>query len=294
MSSELFRIADTLSLDSDTVALSARQGKVLNEKILALTGLGEGEGTTITVTDGLVPLGGIVPVAGVFSGPKNSGVFKTALNPVSGQVTTNGYQWCDGAKVADGAIGSFLGSYVPDLTDNRYLRGSITSGFISTVSEDGVNKGDNTVQLSITQMPSHNHVITSSSAQGGAISGASFSGTTTTAGHHDHGGTTTSGGEHEHYWYRTDRELREVEGAWQGRLWCHGSDRVGTTTWGGGAHGHSIYVYGAGSHNHTVTCTGDIPSHNHTITSSSATTGNTQAFNIEPRYLTCNYYIRVR
>ena len=287
MSSELFRIVDTLSLDSDTVALSARQGKILNEKILSLT--------LFSISDGLVPIGAVIAVGGVFSGPNNTGVFKAAPTSdqnlsTSGLISKNGFQLCDGKKVAEGANASFLGNYVPNLTDDRFLKGSSVSGIVSGIS--GANKGDNTVVLGIEQMPAHDHVISTTVAAHAPVS-LTVAGTAATAGHHGHSGETWGGG-HEHLFWRTDRHYLEIEGAWQGRQYCGGNDRIDHWTWGGGNHYHSLSIYGAGDHSHSVSASGTIPQYNHTATSTCTTVGSGAAFNIEPKYLTCNYYIRVR
>jgi hypothetical protein len=289
MSSELFRIVDTLSLDSDTVALSARQGKILNEKILNLS--------LFSISDGLVPIGAVIAVSGVFSGPNNTGIFKTAPSAnnnisSSGMISQNGFQLCDGAKVNVNANTSFVNNYVPNLTDDRFLKGSSTSGVVSGVN--GANKGDNTISLTVAQLPTHTHTITTNSVSTLPQQTLTVTGTTSTDGWHNHYAYTTSGGEHEHWSYRVDSAIAEVEGAWQGGRWVTLTDRAHQMTWGGGSHGHNIGVDGAGNHSHTVTSTGTFAAHSHTVSSSASNTGDGVSFDIQPKFLTCNYYIRVR
>jgi hypothetical protein len=155
MNNELFRIVDSVAFDSPNVALSARQGYLLNQKISQLA--------LFSVSDGLVPIGTVIATLGVFSAQNNEGTFTPA--PIednnlvtTGKVSKNGFQLCDGAKITvEGVYNGFFNKYVPNLTDNRFLRGSSQSGILST--QNGANDGDNKVTLGLTELPSHTHII---------------------------------------------------------------------------------------------------------------------------------------
>lgn len=82
-----------------------------------------------------VPLGGIIGVATDLPG---------TFNAASGDVL-NGYMLCDGTNIPGG---NAVSGATPDLTDNRFLMGSTTSGNV------GGNSG-NTINLS------HSHVVNS-------------------------------------------------------------------------------------------------------------------------------------
>ena len=75
---------------------------------------------------GDVPVGGIIAWAKSFSGVPNLG---------------ESYRECDGSVIVD-ALSPMNGQTLPDLTDNRFLKGSTTSGATggsTTTSNDGAS-----------------------------------------------------------------------------------------------------------------------------------------------------------
>lgn len=103
--------------------------------------------------DGRVPLGAVIPIVGTRTAVNNGGSANTPSGiPATGIVSDDGFQRCDGSAVGSGAT---LTGFVPDLTDDRFIQGSTSLGSLS--SSNGINLGDNTVQLTINELPSHNH-----------------------------------------------------------------------------------------------------------------------------------------
>jgi hypothetical protein len=102
---------------------------------------------------GRVPLGGVIAVLPVFESANNSGAKTHTGVPTTGNLTTDGYQLCDGALVNSGANSNFTSKYVPNLTDDRFIRGSILSNI-------GVT-GGGTATLLETNLPAHTHTLSS-------------------------------------------------------------------------------------------------------------------------------------
>lgn len=98
---------------------------------------------------GSVPLGGIIYVM-----DNSSRVYSSYA---SNFIDDQGYSIANGDPIPTGAtISSINGSpNRPNLTDSRFLMGSTASGTLSGIN--GANNGDNTVTLTTTQMPTHNH-----------------------------------------------------------------------------------------------------------------------------------------
>jgi hypothetical protein len=281
---EIFRVIDSLSFDNPNVALSARQGFLLNQRISQLS--------LFSVSDGLVPIGGIIAALGVFSGPNNSGTFTTAplsANNIaaSGLISKNGFQLCDGKKISavDANI-DFINKYVPNLTDDRFLKGSTSSGVLSTQS--GVNSGNNTVTLTTAQMPSHNHNTTVSSVTTFDYGTKSFSGgtdNTTTA----ITASSDAAGSHQHD--LTFQARGSAVGLGGDNIWYVGPYALYTGF--AGSHSHTINVSNP-AHSHSYSGNVAIGSHSHTVTLNNPSTGDGLAFDIQPKYITVNYYMRVR
>ncbi len=113
---------------------------------------------TVGKFDGRVPLQGVVGVAPVFTLTANGGTASDPGNiPASGVISDDGFQRGDGAVIPSGANASLVGKFTCDISDNRFLMGStgITASPIST--DTGVNNGDNSVTLTLNEIPSHNH-----------------------------------------------------------------------------------------------------------------------------------------
>ena len=131
-------------------------GTVANAR---LTGSG-----SITINGSAVSLGGSVSISGSLLGEIkaiSSNLTGSYSIPSSGVVDSDGFMYCDGSAIPGG--NSVSGS-VPDLTDNRFLRGSTSAGSTG---------GSESFTLSTSQLPSHTHT-----------------GTTATANSHNHTGGT--------------------------------------------------------------------------------------------------------
>lgn len=282
-SNEIFRVIDSLSFDNPNVALSARQGYLLNQRISQLS--------LFSVSDGIVPIGTIIAVLGVFSGPNNSGTFTAAPSTenniaTTGLISRNGFQLCDGKKIsAADANTIFLNKYVPNLVDDRFLKGSTSSGILSTQS--GANNGDNTVTISNAHLPRHRHDttvgITDFNYGTKAFSGSTDNTTTAIT-----ASTDTAG------WHNHDLTF-QVRGSAVGvqgdNIWYVGPYALYTGH--AGNHTHTVNVSNP-AHNHAYSGSVAIGNHGHTLTVTNPEVGSGGPFNIEPKYITVNYYMRVR
>ena len=177
-----FNTNGNFTVSSDKFIVNATTGNTTVYGDLTVNGntnLGNQTTDTTTISGDLIvngnflgrtPLGSILPlVTGYFINPTggvntgNTGTYTSvsSLIPTSGTITPDGFLLCNGALIpttANSLLASISGGeqrYTPDLTDSRFLQGSTSSGSISTVS--GSNNGDNTVTLTISNIPSHNH-----------------------------------------------------------------------------------------------------------------------------------------
>jgi len=98
---------------------------------------------------GRVPLGGIVYVM-----DNSSRVYSTYASDF---IDDQGYSLANGNAIPSGATLTTINGSTnrPNLTDSRFLMGSTASGTLSAVF--GVNNGDNTISLTLDQIPNHNH-----------------------------------------------------------------------------------------------------------------------------------------
>lgn len=106
---------------------------------------------------GRVPLGGVIPVVSTFTASNNGGGSPSDLSlltPASGSVSADGFMRCDGVEITD-PLSPFIGRYVPNISDDRFIQGSNSSSTLSVVY--GANNGNNTVTLTVNEMPRHNH-----------------------------------------------------------------------------------------------------------------------------------------
>lgn len=179
--------------------------------------------------------------------------------PTTGIVDVNGYMYCDGSAIPNGYL---MSGNVPNLTDGRFLRGSVTAG------QTG---GAESFVIGNANLPSHNHY---------------FSAYTSLVGNHTHGAWTDGQGNHLHDTH-IGRNFDENKSGSTG----FGSGNYGTTSSNGfedlrpssiaGFHGHNIGISGAGEHTHTVSGATDL-------------SGSGVAITHIPKYVNVKYIIKVK
>ena len=214
-------------------------------------GLGAGSVDSSQLPDsqrhGLVPLGAVIPVMSSTAG--------AYLHPGGASVRDRGLQRCNGEAIIGGPLN---GQLVPQLTDQRFLRGSTSSGNLG---------GSNTKSVPITILPSHGH-------------SASTGGANMPHGHVGSPNGTSVGGSHVHGQYVT----------------ANAGTASSTHDWNsdGGVTRYPSYVTQSGTiqHGHPV---GAVPSgggHGHPV-SMGGGGGSGAAFDIQPNYVNVVYVMRV-
>jgi hypothetical protein len=214
-----------------------------------------------------VPVGTILAWSGgYFTGSGNSG-FTNALGNTAAAVNSllnnSGYYVCDGSalNLSTSPIFNGAGRHLPNLTDNRFLQGSTSAGTIG---------GQNSVTLTIPNLPSHNHTI-----------------------NHNHG-THIHSIAHDHPSFSS--------GAAGGHFHTYGQNqRVQVGTDNGTAYDaqpdNDFQTNSVADHTHTIDVpnfTGDSqPSSNISFSGNSGDTGSATAYENRPIYLNCFYVIRV-
>ena len=169
---------------------------------------------------------------------------------------------------------------LPDATTAYLVQNNGTMGAVS---------GANTTTLTQANLPNVNFTGTTNSAGGhnhggstGDNGGHNHTGTTSTNGSHNHTGSTTTNGDHNHqYW---DMFYSENPGTgWGGSTvnftsrGSNGTDndnvqwQVSRGTGSAGNHSHALNINNNGDHNHTFT-TSTVANHNHTISTDGAHT----------------------
>jgi hypothetical protein len=256
---------------------------------------------------GLVPLGGIVAIASNITGSHSI--------PATGTVDSAGWQLCDGAAIPGG---NSLSGSVPTLNDNRFLAGASTAG---------VADGANSITLTTSELPAHTHTGPSHTHTMPTHS-HSWSGTTST-----HSGHTHTGPSHTHTMPTHTHSFSATSGSTglsinrdQGTIGTSTSTGTGIPTIASGSYVNNLGLASA-EHTHTVSGTtgstdpgdtnasgtgntGSGGSHSHTVsgttgstdpgdtnasgTGNTGSTGSGSAFDNRPRYLTCQYLIRVK
>lgn len=285
-----FNTNGNFTVSSDKFQVNATTGNTIISGDLNVNGntyLGNQTTDTTTVSGDLIvsgnflgrlPLGSIIPLmTGYFINPTggvntgNTGTYTSvpSLIPTSGTITNDGFLLCNGALIpttANSLLASISGGeqrYTPDLTDNRFLQGSTSSGSISSVN--GVNNGDNTVTLAITNIPSHNH--------SGSVSSNNANLTIT-------GGTITP---------VTDiiitTSSSSIPGGYQ--IITGGNQNDKTPRVQGTSGEFPIYQQKI---SYSLTPSVSQSTHSHTITSE----GGGQSFNIRPKYINVIYVMRVK
>ena len=262
------------------------------------TKLAEGEGAeeVVNADAGVIVEGGLVVrdvvIAKEFRGAGTGGGPGTILLwGGSTSVLPDRYLLCNGASLntttynklfeAIGYIhgGSGATFNLPDLRD-RFIPGAGTS---YAVAETG---GANTVTLTETQMPLHNHALGVNNAphnhgvsfnSGGANAPHGHPGATSGGGNHNHpSGATNGGGNHNHPSGGSNNTgnhghpyTRANGGAVEHGNRSNNAMRAsftGAGTGGGGAHSHSVSVNSTSSaHNHPVYVNSGSSAHNHPV-----------------------------
>jgi hypothetical protein len=223
---------------------------------------------------GRIPLGSVIPVIGVFSSSGNGGIFTSASLPISGNITDDGFQRCDGA-IINNVNSVFNGRYTPDISDNRFIQGATSAGSIS--NDTGVNNGNNTVTLTTNEMPSHQH--------GTNVSNTNLSHAHTY--HHGHSGSSNYTGDHVHAYTPYGQSVSfNNNGTNQNFLLTPSSQGDGAVTFTDSRGGHSHSISADTIYPDTGSSLGN---HSHIISSE----GNGASFDIRPKYINAVYLIRV-
>lgn len=224
---------------------------------------------------GRVPLGGVIPVIGAFSLTGNGGTFTAASLPVSGAITSDGFQRCDGSLI-NNSESVFNGRYTPSITDDRFIQGSTSAGSFG----GGGNNANNTHTISTSNLPTHTHDI---SHTHGATTGTESS-------DHSHTGYTDTTGAHSHIYTPYGISVSfNAGGAGNWRFaYSNNGDGVATGTDVQGSHAHNIQTYGrSAAHTHSLTTSSQS-----TTTSGNGGFANTP-IDIRPKYINAVYLIRV-
>jgi len=174
-----------------------------------------------------VPSGGIIMWSGLIS------------------AIPTGWSLCDGT---DGT---------PDLR-NRFVVGA---GDQYNRNDTG---GQNSVQLTENEMPSHDHTMDNAGNHSHSMNGAGgHSHSMNSAGNHSHGGSTSTDGNHSHSHYHypgdgsSNRDGIRTGNDSGGRLGPQGGNILSA-----GAHSHSLNINNAGSHTHNIN---GVSNHTHSI-----------------------------
>lgn len=152
------RILITSPTDETEIECTTDSTSTTTGALVIAGGLGIVKRLNVGQLDGRVPMQGVIGVAPVFTLTANGGTASEPGDiPASGVISDDGFQRADGVVIPSGAKASLVGKFTCDISDNRFLMGStgITSSPIST--DTGVNNGDNSVTLTLNEIPSHDH-----------------------------------------------------------------------------------------------------------------------------------------
>ena len=212
---------------------------------------------------GNIPIGGVIPIMGAFQSTQNSGTFTSAFIPLSGVITNDGFQRCDGSLI-NNTNSIFHNKYTPDITDSRFIQGSTSAGTLG-------GNSSNEITISQTNLPTHSHDI--SHTHTGSTQSQSTS-TTSNAGSHNHSLRM--------YVFTPGFSSNAIPGPRSG---VDIADYVQDTYWMGnnGDHNHSY------SHTHTTSSS----TQSTTLSSNGSGTFNSTAIDIRPKYITAVYLMRV-
>jgi hypothetical protein len=146
-------VTNTTEIEGITDSTSTTTGA-----LVVRGGIGIVKRLSVGQFDGRVPLGGVIDIPPMFSGANNTGTAEEFPGiPASGVITDDGFMLYEGTIIPPGANPALVGKYTPNVSDDRFLMGAmgVTTNPIST--DTGANNGDNTVTLTLNEIPSHNH-----------------------------------------------------------------------------------------------------------------------------------------
>ena len=214
-------------------------------------------------SDSLIPVGSIVSYF--------PGYFNSLLEPISSVSTIaeinaslpSSWRVCDGSVVTDSSSPVFRGgdTRLPDLTNNRFLRGSSTHGGFG---------GNSEISLSLDNIPPHTHTIPSHRHSMA----------------HNHTASSSKAGTHSHTITLSDDGFPNGSG-----------DRTNDYYWMSSSRGPASTksTSAAGAHTHTITVatsTTVVTGYSGDLTTRS--TGSAALFNIEPQYMDVIYIMKIK
>ena len=242
-----------------------------------------------------VPVGTILMYSpGYFTANDNSGfsVEGPLANTVAAVNSVLSDEWrvCDGSEFLDerSPIWNVAGRYLPNLTDDRFIRGSSAAGAVG---------GSNQKILSTPQLPIHSHTAAINNASGSH----SHSVGNTSISYANHGHSTPSLGNrnltHRHAMLTgavDDFNFSTAPGQYPVAD-ATGNYRGTFTGYANAPHRHGGAPVGNAnaSHRHPVSISAANSPHSHTI-SQVGNAGSGDSINIEPSYITTLYIIKIK
>lgn len=185
-------------------------------------------------------------------------------------------------------------------TWERWGSGRVPVSVSDTDSDFSAGKtgGEKTHTLTTAEMPSHSHAKGTLATSDSGSHTHSTSGTASSAGGHEHSvsGTATSAGSHTHKGYYRNKYNTSSSNLGLGTSSTSGvSGTDSQITNSAGSHSHDVSgtAASAGAHEHSVSGTAaSAGSHSHTINGETSNTGNGNAHNNLPPYITCYMWQR--
>lgn len=240
--------------------------------------------------------------------------------PYAGITAPTGWAFCDGTSYATATQaalfavidyrygGSGANFNVPDFRE-RVLRGAATP---TSGASLGLSGGADTVTLITDNVPVHNHGVSAVgvATHTGHLHAVSITSASTST-QHTHTGSSlvvSSGGSHNHQLASGFGVVVQIislgpSGTYiEAEAVADGNDLNWTTTTNsdsGGTHDHTISgstgnMSASATHTHAVTgSTGSDGAHTHVLSGNTDSTGSGTAINVMPKYLTCNYIIKL-
>lgn len=240
----------------------------------------------------LIPVGSIIAwTGGYFTAGNNGGEYidvlgNTVVNANS-YLESKGYKICDGSAVNDLRSPVFNGTnrFLPNLTDNRFLQGSIVGG---------LSGGQNSYQIATTNLPNLSLPVSGTANLG---VGVSSSISVASSGHtHGSGGletrlnqTTGSGFRNIHMinqnvingnWTANSTNTRSFDSFNSGTAISASAQIAGAT--------------GAPVGTTSVATTSNLPNHSHTLTGTASASFLNTAIDNRPTYLNVFYIIKIK